>query len=230
MQPPTFNTTPERRASVNEVCSIFLDNHAEAQSDEPHGCWLSLPTTAEQVQAALNEIHITADNQQDCFIAGVSAPEGHPLELPEDLIQSASVDELNFLAVQLQKLDAVERSQLNAVMQSLEKFQTIGQVIDYSENTDCFVLIDAKDYRTLGDYYLNHSGLMVIPDEWKPAIDTERLGQFIAQGEQGTFTEYGYLLRTGDKWQRVHEGQPVPEEYRVMAYPAPEIMREESKV
>ena len=104
------------------------------------------------MQAALNEIHITADNQQDCFIAGVSAPEGHPLELPEDLIQSASVDELNFLAVQLQKLDAVERSQLNAVMQSLEKFQTIGQVIDYSENTDCFVLIDAKDYRTLGDY------------------------------------------------------------------------------
>ena len=121
------------------------------------------------------------------------------------MIQAASVDELNFLAVQLQKLDDVERSQLNAIMQSPEKFQTIGQVTDYAENTDCFTLIDAKDYCTLGDYYLNHSGLMVIPDAWKPAIDTERLGQFIAQEEQGAFTEYGYLLRAGEEWQRVHE-------------------------
>ena len=230
MQPPTFNTTPERRASVNEVCSIFLDNHAEAQSDEPHGCWLSLPTTAEQVQAALNEIHITADNQQDLFIGGFSAPEGKPLELPEDLIKAASVDELNFLAVQLQRLDAVELAELNAAMQSPAKMQTIGQLLDYAENTDCFVLINAKDNRSLGEYYLNDSGLFVVPDPWKPAIDTERLGSFIANEEQGTFTDYGYILRTSDKWQRVHEGRPVPEEYRVMAYPAPEILREESKV
>ncbi len=55
-----------------------------------------------------------------------------------------------------------------------------------------------------------------------------RLGSFIANEEQGTFTDYGYLLRTGDEWQRVHEGQPVPEEYRVMAYPAPEILRDEA--
>lgn len=81
-----------------------------------------------------------------------------------------------------------------------------------------------------GEYYLNDSGLFVVPDPWKPAIDTDRLGSFIANEEQGTFTDYGYILRTSDEWQRVHEGQPVPEEYRVMAYPAPEILREESKV
>lgn len=228
-QPPQATATPERREPVNEVFSILIDNRAEAQTGGPHGCWLSLPTSAEQVQEALKEIHITADNPQDFFIDGNSAPEGRALELPEDLVRAASVDELNFLAAQLQKLDAVEIAGFNAAMHSPEKFQAIGQIIDYAENTDCFTLIDAKDYRTLGDYYLNHSGLMVIPDEWKPAIDTERLGQFIASEEKGTFTEYGYLLRTGDEWQRVHEGQPVPEEYRVMAYPAPEVLREEAK-
>ena len=220
---------PERREPVNEVFSILIDNRAEAQSGGPHGYWLSLPATAEQVQAAMKEIHISADNPQDFFIDGISAPEGRALELPEDLVRAASVDELNFLAAQLQKLDAVELAGLNAAMHSPEKFQSIGQIIDYAENTDCFILIDAKDNRTLGDYYLNRSGLMVVPDEWKPAIDTERLGQFIASEEKGTFTEYGYLLRTGDEWQRVHEGQPVPEEYRVMGYPAPEALREEAK-
>ena len=229
-QPQQTTATPERREPVNEVFSIFLDNRAEAQTGGPHGYWLSLPTTAEQVQEALKEIHITADNQQDLFIDGFSAPEGKPLELPEDLIKAASVDELNFLAAQLQKLDAVELAELNAAMQSPAKMQTIGQLLDYAENTDCFVLINAKDNHSLGEYYLNDSGLFVVPDPWKPAIDTERLGSFIASEEQGTFTDYGYILRTSDEWQRVHEGQLVPEEYRVMAYPAPEILREESKV
>ena len=229
-QPPQTAATPERREPVNEVFSIFLDNRAEAQTGGPHGYWLSLPTSAEQVQEALKEIHITADNQQDLFIGGFSAPEGKPLELPEDLIKAASVDELNFLATQLQRLDAVELTELNAAMQSPAKMQTIGQLLDYAENTDCFVLINAKDNRSLGEYYLNDSGLFVVPDPWKPAIDTDRLGSFIASEEQGTFTDYGYILRTSDEWQRVHEGQPVPEEYRVMAYPASEILREESKV
>ena len=229
-QPQQTTATPERREPVNEVFSIFLDNRAEAQTGGPHGYWLSLPTSAEQVQETLKEIHITADNQQDLFIGGFSAPEGKPLELPEDLIKAASVDELNFLAAQLQKLDAVELAELNAAMQSPAKIQTIGQLLDYAENTDCFVLINAKDDRSLGEYYLNDSGLFVVPDPWKPAIDTDRLGSFIANEEQGTFTDYGYILRTSDEWQRVHEGQPVPEQYRVMAYPAPEILREESKV
>ena len=229
-QPQQTAATPERREPVNEVFSIFLDNRAEAQTGGPHGYWLSLPTSAEQVQEALKEIHITADNQQDLFIGGFSAPEEKPLELPEDLIKAASVDELNFLAVQLQRLDAVELAELNAAMHSPAKMQTIGQLLDYAENTDCFVLINAKDNRSLGEYYLNDSGLFVVPDPWKPAIDTDRLGRFIASEEQGTFTDYGYILRTSDEWQRVHEGQPVPEEYRVMAYPAPEILREESKV
>ena len=229
-QPQQTTATPERREPVNEVFSIFLDNRAEAQTDRPHGYWLSLPTSAEQVQEALKEIHITADNQQDLFIGGFSAPEGKPLELPEDLIKAASVDELNFLAAQLQRLDAVELAELNAAMQSPAKMQTIGQLLDYAENTDCFVLINAKDSRSLGEYYLNDSGLFVVPDPWKPAINTDRLGSFIANEEQGTFTDYGYILRTSDEWQRVHEGQPVPEQYRVMAYPAPEILREESKM
>ena len=91
------HTSPERRSFVNEVFSILLDNRAEVLSNRPHICWLFLPMATEQVQSTLNEIHIHADNQQDCTIAGISASEGYPLKLPENLIQAANVDELNFL-------------------------------------------------------------------------------------------------------------------------------------
>ena len=69
-----------------------------------------------------------------------------------------------------------------------------------------------------------------MPEEWKAGILLPRFGLHIANTEHGVFTDYGYLVKSGDEWQRVHEGQPVPEQYRVMAYPAPEILREESKV
>ena len=65
-----------------------------------------------------------------------------------------------------------------------------------------------------------------MPEEWKAGIDVARFGQHIAQQEQGAFTPYGYLVKSGDEWQRVHEGQPVPEEYRVMGFPQPEVLRE----
>ena len=36
-------------------------------------------------------------------------------------------------------------------------------------------------------------------------------------------------MKSGDEWQRVHEGSRLPEEYRVMAYPQPEVLREEAQ-
>ena len=80
-------------------------------------------------------------------------------------------------------------------------------------------LPDVRGPAQLGDYYLNRSGMVNMPDEWKGGIDTAQFGRYVAQQEQGVFTEYGYLVKSGDAWQKVHEGQPVPEEYRVLSLP-----------
>ena len=69
-----------------------------------------------------------------------------------------------------------------------------------------------------------------MPEEWKGGIDTAQFGRYVAQQEQGVFTEYGYLVKSGDAWQKVHEGQPVPEEYRVLSFPAPEVMRDAANI
>ena len=90
-------------------------------------------------------------------------------------------------------------------------------------------LPDVTGTGQLGDYYLNRSGMVDMPEEWKAGIFLPRFGLHIANTEHGVFTDYGYLVKSGDEWQRVHEGQPVPEEYRVMVYPAPEILRDEAR-
>ena len=228
---PASAAHPERSDRMSEVFSIMLDNRAEAQNGGPHGCWLDLPTTAEKLQEAMREIHITADNPQDFFINGYSCPEDRHLALPYDMVLAADVDELNFLAARLETLDAAALAELNAALQNPRGgFENIGQIIDYADNVDYFVHIpDVQTTAQLGSYYLNRSGMVDVPEEWKAGIDTARFGEHIAKQEQGAFTPYGYLVKSGDEWQRVHEGQPVPEEYRVMAYPAPEILREESK-
>ena len=218
----------ERREPVSEVFSIMIDNRAEAQNDGPHGYWLALPTTAEKLQEAMREIHISTYNPQDFFIAGFSYPEDRHLAIPYDMVLAADVDELNFLAARLDTLDAAALAELNAALQNPRGgFESIGQIIDYADNVDYFVhLPDVQSPGQLGDYYLNRSGMVDMPEEWKAGIDVARFGQHIAQQEQGAFTPYGYLVRSGDEWQRVHEGQPVPEEYRVMGFPQPEVLRE----
>ena len=218
----------ERREPVSEVFSIMIDNRTEAQNDGPHGYWLDLPTTAEKLQDAMREIHISTDNPQDFFIAGFSYPEDRRLAIPYDMVLAADVDELNFLAARLDTLDAAALAELNAALQNPRGgFENIGQIIDYADNVDYFVhLPDVQSPGQLGDYYLNRSGMVDMPEEWKTGIDAARFGEHIARQEQGTFTPYGYLVRSGDEWQRVHEGQPVPEEYRVMGFPQPEVLRE----
>ena len=217
----------ERREPVSEVFSILLHNR-QLYEQGKEGLWLSLPTTTEKLQAALREIGISADNPQDFFLYDYRSPQERPIKLPRDLVLSADMDELNFLAARLEKLDAAELAELNAALTNPQSdFHSIGQITDYADNVDYFVhLPDVQSPGQLGDYYLNRSGMVDMPEEWKAGIDVARFGEHIARQEQGAFTPYGYLVRSGDEWQRVHEGQPVPEEYRVMGFPQPDVLRE----
>jgi len=219
----------ERSEPMSEVFSILLHNRQRYEQGK-EGLWFSLPATTEKLQEALREIGISADNPQDFFLYDYRSPQERPIKLPRDLVLSADVDELNFLAARLEKLDAAELSELNAALTSPQSdFHSIGQIIDYPDNVDYYVhLPDVTGTGQLGDYYLNHSGMVDMPEEWKVGIFLPRFGLHIANTEHGVFTDYGYLVKSGDEWQRVHEGQPVPEEYRVMAYPAPEILRDEA--
>ena len=80
---------------------------------------------------------------------------------------------------------------------------------------------EVHNYHDLGDYYLNQSGMVQMPEEWKGGIDLSTFGRNAAAQEKGAFTEYGYIVESGDEWERQFEGREVPEEYRIMSYPQP---------
>ena len=86
---------------MSEVFSILLHNRQRYKQGK-EGLWFSLPTTTEKLQAALREIGISADNPQDFFLYGYRSPQERPVKLPRDLVLSADVDELNFLAARLE--------------------------------------------------------------------------------------------------------------------------------
>ena len=56
-----------------------------------------------------------------------------------------------------------------------------------------------------------------MPDEWKAGVDLAAFGQNAAEKEKGSFTDYGYILESGDDWVKHYEGREVPEEYRIMS-------------
>ena len=215
------NTGQEKeREHMSEQFSIMIGNRSRFEAGDPSGYWLDMPATKEQLHEAMRNVGITADNPQDFSIRGYSDdPEKH-IALPYEMVCAADVDELNFLAAQLEQLDPAEVGKLNAALQQKNGLANIGQVIDFTYNVDFYVHIpEVHTYRDLGDYYLYQSGMVQMPEEWKGGIDLTTFGRNAAAQEKGAFTEYGYIVESGDEWERQFEGREVPEEYRIMSYP-----------
>ena len=218
------NTGQEKeREHMSEQFSIMIGNRSRFDAGDPGGYWLDMPATKEQLHEAMRNVGITADNPQDFSIRGYSDdPEKH-IALPYEMVCAADVDELNFLAARLEQLDPAEVGKLNAALQQKNGLANIGQVIDFTYNVDFYVHIpEVHNYHDLGDYYLNQSGMVQMPEEWKGGIDLSTFGRNAAEHEKGAFTEYGYIVESGDEWERQFEGREVPEEYRIMSYPQPE--------
>ena len=215
------NTGQEKeREHMSEQFSIMIGNRSRFDAGDPGGYWLDMPATKEQLHEAMRNVGITADNPQDFSIRGYSDdPEKH-IALPYEMVCAADVDELNFLAARLEQLDPAEVGKLNAALQQENGLATIGQVINFTYNVDFYVHIpEVHTYRDLGDYYLNQSGMVQMPEEWKSGIDLAAFGRNAAEQEKGAFTEYGYIVESGDEWERQFEGREVPEEYKIMSYP-----------
>ena len=220
---PEITGQQKEREHMSEQFSIMIGNRSRFEAGDPGGYWLDMPATKEQLHEAMQSVGITADNPQDFSIRGFSDdPEKH-IALPYEMVCAASVDELNFLAARIEQLDPAEIGKLNAALQQKNGFENIGQVIDFTYNVDFYVHIpEVHTYRDLGDYYLNQSGMVQMPEEWKGGIDFTAFGRNAAEQEKGAFTEYGYIVESGDEWERQFEGREVPEEYRIMSYPQQE--------
>ncbi len=121
------------------------------------------------------------------------------LLLPE--IRDAS--ELGTVAQMVAGLSQENRELLAAVQASPYRLTTLEQLQEFPNNTEYFVLENnIKGAEELGWRYLaQHMDVLLLP-ELLDAIDPVPFGKHAMQEEQGCFTSYGYLILSGDDWQK----------------------------
>ncbi len=200
--------------------TVLIQNRTEFEKGNPATVFLSLPATKEELHEAMKALNITADNPQDFFLNGYSTAEGRRIEIPSDWIRDGDIDKINFLAARLEEMTPEQLEKLDAVMHSDFKPESLDKLIDHTYNTDFYSYVPGiLSYKELGGYFLNDSGKVQMPEEWKAGIDKESFGFNAALHEDGKLTDYGYIARSGTDWKEVYAGQETPERYRIMSYP-----------
>ena len=200
--------------------SVLIQNRTEFEKGNPATVFLSLPATKEELLEAMKALNITAENPQDFFLNGYSTADNRRIEIPFDWIRDGDFDKINYLASRLEEMTPEQLEKLDAVMHSNFKPESLDKLIDHTYNTDFYSYVPGiLSYKELGDYFLNDSGKVQMPEEWKAGIDKESFGFNAALHEDGKLTDYGYIARSGTDWKEVYAGQETPERYRIMSYP-----------
>ena len=203
--------------------SVLIQNRTEFENHNPAGVYLSLPATKEELHEAMKALNITAGNPQDFFLNGYSTDENRRIEIPFDWIRDGDLDKINFLAARLEEMTPEQLEKLDAVMHSDFKPDSLDGLIAHTYNTDFYSYIPGIfSYKELGDYFLNDSGKVQMPEHWKAGIDKEDFGYNAALHEDGKLTDYGYIARSGTEWKELYTGNETPEKYRIMGYPEAE--------
>ena len=215
----------ERSGRMSEQFSILIDSRTRFETGEPGGVWLSMPTTTEQLHEAMQRVGITADNPQDFFINGFASTEQQPFDVPLPVIQSASMDELNYLGNLLSMQSDEDREKFTAAVTLGERAGSVKDLINLAQNLDCYWLYPGvqseEDY---GHYLIDELDELELPEEAKRYFMYEEYGRDAAINDGGRFTEQGYIYNNKNTFTEWYNGKEsdIPKEYKVISFPQPE--------
>ena len=225
--PPTrsvYAAISERSEYMSEQFSILIDSRTRFETGEPGGVWLSMPTTKEQLHEAMQRVGITADNPQNFFINGFANTEQQPFDVPLPVIQSAGLDELNYLGNLLAMQRDEDRDKFTAAVALGERAGSVKDLINLAQNLDCYWLYptvqNEEDY---GYYLIDELDELELPEEAKKYFMYEDYGRDAAINDGGRFTEQGYIYNNKNTFTEWYNGKEsdIPREYRVMSFPQP---------
>lgn len=197
---------------VKKPMEVLIVNSRQDDRQE----WLALPTDAGKVQALFERLGIEPVSDGPRAGYYVVAAENLPFpELDAVIGKSNTIDGLNWLASQLETLDASELAVVQAVVIDKSHYR-LADVIDLTYNTEYYLLIPhVQNERELGHYYLYQSGMVDMPEEWKAGIDLPTFGRHIMEQENGHFLLQGYLIKSGDEWKDNFGPLQISETHRV---------------
>ena len=215
----------ERSKRMSETFSILIDSRSRFETGQPGGEWLSMPTTMEQLHAAMKSVGITADNPQDFFINGFSNTEAYPFDVPLSVVQGSTIDELNYLGKLLEMQDDGDRDKFTAAVTLGEHAGSVKDLINLAQNLDCYWIYPAvRTEADYGYYLIDELDELELPEEAKKYFKYEEYGRDAVKKDRGQFTEQGYIYNNGNTFSQWYNGREsdIPKEYKVMSFPEPE--------
>lgn len=215
----------ERSKQMSETFSILIDSRTRFETGKPGGEWLSMPTTTEQLHAAMRSVGITAENPQDFFINGFSNTEQYPFDVPLSVIQGSTIDELNYLGKLLEMQSDEDRDKFTAAVMLGEHAGSVKDLINLAQNLDCYWIYPAvRSEADYGYYLIDELDELELPEEAKKYFKYEEYGRDAVQKDRGQFTDQGYIYNNGNTFSQWYKGRDndIPKEYKVMSFPEPE--------
>lgn len=196
----------------------FITNLGEYTEGRFNGKWVGFPLTAEEMQHVLESIDIGKERDgvvyEEYFITDFEDHVGAQ-SIGNIAGEYPSLNELNYLAKQIDELDEGDLSVFMAVME-VDNFSSIKDLINLTNNLDNYSLQpDIEDEFDLGKAVAEN---YEIPDGLEYYINYEELGGDTNLNEPGGFTTYGYLICESSEMTLIYDGTPenIPEEYRVV--------------
>lgn len=177
---------------------------------------LSFPATTWQVQEALRKIGVDGLRYEEIIILEYSiGVKGVARALGE----YTHIDELNYLASRLEGLDPEDMEKFIAAVEHGEYAGSAEQLINLTYNLDRYELYPVQNAEEYGLWLVDELSTMELPEQARDYFDFEAYGEATAINEGGTFTSRGYILAGPDPFQKVYDGQHIPEQYKVFQYP-----------
>ena len=210
---------------MSEQFSILLGNHSRLEAGQTDGVWLSMPATTEQLHDAMRNIGVTAENPQDLFVGGFANTEQCPFDVPLSVIQSGSIDELNYLGKLLEMQRDEDKAKFAAAVTLGEYAGNLKDLINLAQNLDCYwIYPTVQSEEDYGHYLIDELDELELPEEAKRYFMYEEYGRDAAINDGGRFTEQGYIYNNKNTFSEWYNGREsdIPKEYRIMSYPQPE--------
>ena len=207
---------------MSEQFSILIDSRSRFETGAPGGAWLSMPATQEQLHAAMRSVGITADNPQDFFVGGFANTEDCPFDVPLAVIQSGSMDELNYLGKLLEMQRDEDKVKFAAAVTLGEYAGNLKDLINLAQNLDCYwIYPTVQSEEDYGYYLIDELDELELPEEAKKYFMYEEYGRDAVINDGGRFTEQGYVYNNKNTFSEWYNGRDIPKEYRIMSYPQP---------
>lgn len=210
--------------TATEIFDAYITNLGKYNEGELVGEWVSFPTTPEEIHRVFQRIGIGQEDKfgykyEEWFITDYNC---YIPAIYDCLGEYESLDELNYLANKIEEMTTSERQCFEAVVETGENTGSVKELINLAENLDCYDLYsDIHNDSDLGYYWVEESGVYDTKEMGALSnyIDYESFGRDIRFEESGTFTDYGYIVDSHDRFMEIYSGdrEEIPDEYRVFA-------------